>query len=71
MMKNDHRSFDSKGGRPSVDTAPSLRVPVTAANRAFLRWLRAAELSAFEAGSVCASKRPFAESRSILHLRHH
>jgi len=28
--------------------APSLRVPVTADNREFLRWLRAAELSAWE-----------------------
>jgi hypothetical protein len=34
-------------------TAPSLRVPVTAANRALLRWLRREELSAWEAGRVC------------------
>ena len=30
--------------------APSLRVPVTTANRALLRRLRAAELSAWESG---------------------
>jgi hypothetical protein len=30
------------------DTAPSLRVPVTRSNRALLRLLRAAELSAWE-----------------------
>lgn len=34
----------------TVRPAPSLRIPVTAANRGFLRWLRAAELSAWEAG---------------------
>jgi hypothetical protein len=34
-------------------TAPSLRVPVTQANRTLLRWLRAAELSDWEAGRTC------------------
>src|SRR5262245_37600731 len=29
-------------------TAPSLRVPVTAGNRALLRWMRTAELSAWQ-----------------------
>jgi hypothetical protein len=33
-----------------VHTAPSLRLPVTPANRALLRRLRAAELSEWEAG---------------------
>jgi hypothetical protein len=36
--------------------APSLRVPVTAGNRAFLRWLRAAEMSAWEAGRACSTQ---------------
>jgi len=35
--------------RLPFNTAPSLRVPVTANNRAYLRRLRAAELSAWEA----------------------
>ncbi len=35
-----------------VCPAPSLRVPVTADNRALLRWLRAAELSAWETGEA-------------------
>ncbi|HWD18538.1 MAG TPA: hypothetical protein VHB20_04615 [Verrucomicrobiae bacterium] len=39
-------------------TAPSLRVPVTAANRALLRWLRAAELAAWETGKQ-AVQNPF------------
>ena len=38
-------------------TAPSLRVPVTADNRALLRWLRTAELSAWED----ADRRPHAK----------
>jgi hypothetical protein len=39
-----------------VHPAPSLRVPVTAANRTLLRWLRAAELSDWEAGHTCFRK---------------
>ena len=39
--------------RFNTSTAPSLRVPVTAANRALLRWLRNEELSAWEAGRIC------------------
>ena len=35
--------------------APSMRVPVNAGNRAFLRWLRAAEMSAWEAGRLWGS----------------
>lgn len=37
-------------------TAPSLRVPVTMANRPLLRWLRAAESSDWEAGRACFQK---------------
>ena len=44
------RSLSVKNG-----TAPSLRVPVTEGNRALLRRLRAAELSAWEA----ADRRPY------------
>ena len=34
--------------RSNVNPAPSLRVPVTVGNRELLRWLRAAELSAWQ-----------------------
>jgi hypothetical protein len=40
--------------RFNTSTAPSLRVPVTATNRALLRWLRMEELSAWEAGRICS-----------------
>jgi hypothetical protein len=40
--------------RFNTSTAPSLRVPVTNANRALLRWLRTEELSAWEAGRICS-----------------
>lgn len=40
--------------RYNTSTAPSLRVPVTTANRALLRWLRMEELSAWEAGRICS-----------------
>jgi hypothetical protein len=49
MKIEPHRYAPLLSG-PSHRTAPSLRVPVTAGNRAFLRWLRAAEMSAWEAG---------------------
>lgn len=39
--------------RFNTSPAPSLRVPVTAANRALLRWLRNEELSAWKAGRIC------------------
>jgi hypothetical protein len=39
---------DATSPRPKIITAPSLRVPVTAGNRAFLRVLRAAESYAWE-----------------------
>jgi hypothetical protein len=52
-MKADVRTAETGVSHPSrwnISPAPSLRVPVTAANRALLRRLRAAELSAWEAG---------------------
>ena len=57
-MKTETDALQSgsvKDSRPNVSPAPSLRVPVTAGNRAFLRWLRAAELLAWEAGLACKS----------------
>jgi len=39
--------------RFNTSPAPSLRLPVTAANRALLRRLRTEELSAWEAGRIC------------------
>lgn len=52
-----------------VHTAPSLRVPVTVANRTLLRWLRAAELSAWEAGRTC-SRRNFSNDSVTLENQH-
>ena len=51
----------TEGPRAQVLPAPSLRVPVTAHNRELLRWLRAAELSAWEAGvtRICIGSRHF------------
>lgn len=40
------------GSRSNVRPAPSLRLPVTAANRALLRRLRAAESFAWETGHI-------------------
>ena len=37
----------------NTSPTPSLRLPVTAANRALLRRLRTEELSAWEAGRIC------------------
>jgi hypothetical protein len=53
MIKERIRQFVA---RNQVNPAPSLRVPVTAGNRAFLRWLRAAELAAWETGQACSEK---------------
>ena len=39
--------------RSTIGPAPSLRVPVTARNRALLRRMRAAELLAWETGRAC------------------
>jgi hypothetical protein len=55
-MKKEIYSSVSPRPRPPVNPAPSLRVPVTTRNRAFLRWLRAAELAAWEAGQACSEK---------------
>jgi len=55
-MKNEIHSSVSPQARGSVNPAPSLRVPVTAGNRALLRWLRSAELAAWEAGRACGGK---------------
>ena len=41
--------------RSNTSPAPSLRLPVTAANRALLRRLRTEELCAWEAGRICTS----------------
>ena len=52
-MKIEFETFEATVSRSSqlyVRPAPSLRLPVTAGNRALLRRLRAAELSAWEAG---------------------
>lgn len=49
-----------------VHTAPSLRVPVTPANRSLLRRLRAAELSDWEAGRVCSRNGSTARLASLV-----
>jgi hypothetical protein len=57
IMKTENRITEaavSRVLRLSTTTAPSLRVPVTTANRALLRWLRREELSAWEAGRLCS-----------------
>ncbi len=59
-----------RDARQSSYPAPSLRVPVTADNRAFLRWLRAAELTAWEAGLACKQIRgpaPVAAAPNLYH----
>lgn len=51
----------ARSSRAQLLPAPSLRVPVTAGNRELLRWLRAAELSAWEAGAtrICIGSHRF------------
>ena len=64
-MKTQVETSEAGAARQSfvrVCAAPSLRVPVTAANRALLRQLRAAELSAWEAGHLCSRNPPTASS---------
>jgi len=46
-----------------IRIAPSLRVPVTAANRSLLRCLRAAEQAAWEAGPVSGHRHVFSRGR--------
>lgn len=61
-MKADTQATEvsSQKMRLKQSTAPSLRVPVTPGNRVFLRCLRAAELSAWEA----ADRKPYRQVRS-------
>lgn len=69
-MKADNetnRAAVSQFSRLNAGTAPSLRVPVTAGNRDFLRWLRAAEMSAWEAGEVWHGESCPAECLSANH----
>lgn len=47
-MKTDTDTARSSSAQ--LRPAPSLRVPVTAGNRDYLRWLRAVELTAWETG---------------------
>lgn len=62
FKRNDHMKTEietieadvSRILRFNTSPAPSSRVPVTAANRALLRWLRREELSAWEAGRICS-----------------
>jgi hypothetical protein len=51
--------------RFNTSTAPSLRVPVTTANRTLLRRLRMEELSAWEAGRIC-SRRCFSPANPVI-----
>lgn len=44
--------FRVPGAGMTVRVSTSLRLPVTAHNRELLRWLRAAELSAWQAGKM-------------------
>lgn len=48
-MKTELTLFRTEcGSRPNTRPSPSLRVPVTPANRGLLRWLRSAELAAWQ-----------------------
>ena len=49
-MKAEIETTFLRSSQSNIRPAPSLRVPVTADNREFLRWLRAAEMSAWESG---------------------
>jgi hypothetical protein len=51
-MKTEFETTVQRSSRVTILPAPSLRVPVTARNRELLRRLRAAELSAWEAGGT-------------------
>ena len=62
--------------RTNYNIAPSLRLAVTAKNRALLRWLRAAEWSAWqdaETGHSVATRLVPATARvqPLFHLKHH
>jgi len=60
----------SRNLRFNPSTAPSLRVPVTSANRTLLRWLRHEELSAWEAGRICGCD-PFTTASPSIPKRRH
>jgi len=60
----------SRNLRFNPGTTPSLRVPVTTANRALLRWLRREELFAWEAGRICSGG-PFTAASLSMPKRHH
>ena len=55
--------------RFNTSPAPSLRVPVTTANRALLRWLRNEELSAWQAGRICSCGHLAAAPMKLKHNR--
>lgn len=58
FMKPDAFCADSQNSRADR-IAPSVRVPVTVANRAYLKFLRRAELEAWRdarGGTVCARR---------------
>ena len=54
---NETAAAGAQTWRMNASPAPSLRVPVTADNRDFLRWLRAAELRAWESGQPQPAQR--------------
>jgi hypothetical protein len=54
-MKSEIESTFCRNSGAALRPAPSLRVPVTAHNREYLRWLRAAELSAWEQGKTAVT----------------
>lgn len=64
------RAAVSRNLRFNPSTAPSLRVPVTVANRTLLRWLRHEELSAWEAGRICSCGPSATASPSMPERRH-
>ncbi len=54
-MKIEVKTMSCRNFGTTPRPAPSLRVPVTADNREYLRWLRAAELSAWEQGKAAVT----------------
>ena len=54
---NETAATGAQTWRMNASPAPSLRVPVTAGNRDLLRWLRAAELRAWETGQPQPAQR--------------
>ena len=69
IMKAENEKTGTANVRLNASPAPSMRVPVTTGNRTLLRWLRAAESSAWDAprqrlaggcasGSECSPANP-------------